>query len=202
MEEFESQTEHVEEELHHHAHHGERWVAGVALTAALLAGLAAVTALLSGHYANDAMLDRMVASDQWSYYQAKSIKATIVESGMAAAEAAGQPVRQQDRDTLARYEREQKEIKAEAEEKEAASRAHFRRHTTLSYGVTFSQVAIAVSAISVLVKRKAFWFVGIALGAIGVGLLVAGLLQSPAGAGGAGGSPAEPHGNPAQASLA
>ena len=201
MEEFESQTEHVEEDLHHHAHHGERWVAGVALTAALLAGLAAVTALLSGHYANDAMLDRMVASDQWSFYQAKSIKATVVESRVAAAEAAGQPERQQDRETLARYEREQKEIKAEAEEKEAGSRALFRRHTTLSYGVTFSQVAIAVSAISVLVKRKAFWFVGIALGAAGVGFLVAGLLQSPPSPAAGGTAPAG-HGGAAQAGRA
>jgi hypothetical protein len=187
MEEFESQTERVEEDLHHHAHHAhperEGWISGVALTAALLAALAAVTALLSGHDANEAILERMKASDNWNYYQAKSIKSSVVESRIDAREAASAEggraaARPQDRETLARYEKEQQKIKADAEEEEQSSTTHFARHVTLSYGVTLFQVAIAVSAISALTKRKAFWFVGMGLGAVGVVFLVLGVVPA------------------------
>ena len=37
------------------------------------------------------------------------------------------------------------------------------------------QVAIAVGAISVLTKRREFWFVSLVFGAIGVGFLIWGL---------------------------
>ena len=36
--------------------------------------LAAIAALLAGHAANEALLEQIKASDQWSYYQSKSIK--------------------------------------------------------------------------------------------------------------------------------
>ena len=36
------------------------------------------------------------------------------------------------------------------------------------------QIAIAISAISALTRRKAFWFVAIAFGAVGLGLLLVG----------------------------
>ena len=41
------------------------------------------------------------------------------------------------------------------------------------------QVAIAIGAISVLTKRRGFWFVALAFGAFGVGFLVWGLILQP-----------------------
>ena len=46
----------------------------IALTTALIAALAAVTGYLAGERADEALVDQIHASDQWSYYQAKSIK--------------------------------------------------------------------------------------------------------------------------------
>jgi hypothetical protein len=46
----------------------------------------------------------------------------------------------------------------------------------LSLGVTMFQVAIAVGAISVLTRRRNFWFASLAFGAVGVGFLGYGLL--------------------------
>jgi hypothetical protein len=44
------------------------------LSTAILAVSAAIAGLLSGQHVNEAMMNQMKASDQWNYYQAKSIK--------------------------------------------------------------------------------------------------------------------------------
>src|ERR1700730_10305729 len=89
MEEAEVPLEHLHEEIHHQAEHGSApWISGVALSTAILAVLAAITGLLSGMHANEAMMDQIRASDQWAFYQAKSIKAAVLEAKTTLAEAA------------------------------------------------------------------------------------------------------------------
>ena len=180
--------EHAHEEMVHHAHEsGEPWIMGVALTAVLLAVLAAITALLGEEYADEAMHAQIKSSDRWSHYQAKSIKSEIVANRMVAIEALEKSVRdavraqlkrygkeQDEINQLKRYEREQKEIKEQAEELEAESQADLVHHGWLGRGVTMFQIAIAISAISVLTRRKAFWFVAIGFGAAGLVLLLIG----------------------------
>jgi hypothetical protein len=78
MERPEVPLEQSQEDIAHHAHHAtEKWILGVALTAAFLAVLAAITSLMAEHHANEAMLDQIRSSDKWSFYQAKSIKANL-----------------------------------------------------------------------------------------------------------------------------
>src|SRR6267378_4777806 len=67
----------------------------IALTTALLAGFGAVAALRAGGTVNEALVLKTEAgrlqaeaSDQWAYYQAKGIKASVQEAARAAWEAA------------------------------------------------------------------------------------------------------------------
>ncbi len=167
--------EHAHEEMIHHAHEsGDPWIMGVALTAALLAVLAAVTALLGEEYADEAMHAQIKSSDQWSYYQAKSIKSAIVANRIATFEALGKPVSDAVRAQRKRYEKEEDEIKEKAKELEAEAQVDLAHHAWLGRGVTMFQIAIAISAISVLTRRKAFWLVAIAFGIVGLVLLVIG----------------------------
>ena len=147
---------------------------GVALTAALLAVLAAITALLGEEYADEAMHAQIKSSDQWSYYQAKSIKSAIVANRIATFEALGKPVSDAVRAQRKRYEKEEDEIKEKAKELEAEAQVDLAHHAWLGRGVTMFQIAIAISAISVLTRRKAFWLVAIAFGIVGLVLLVIG----------------------------
>jgi TolB-like protein len=83
MEEAEIPLEHLHERVHRSAEHsGEKWISWVALSTAVLAVLAAISALLSGKHANEAMMSQIEASDQWNYYQAKSIKAAVLDAKM------------------------------------------------------------------------------------------------------------------------
>jgi hypothetical protein len=177
MERAEVPLEQSQEEIVHHAHQAkEKWVMGVALTAALLAVLAAITAMLAEHHANEAMLDQIRSSDKWSFYQAKSIKANLFAMKVELLKALDKPVDKKDLSKVEEYRTGQETVKEEAEEKEWASEAHLRRHTILSRSVTLFQVGIAVAAISVLIKRKSFWFASLVFGVVGVVQLLWGIL--------------------------
>ena len=168
--------EQAQETIEHHAHEAtESWVMGVALTAAILAALAAVTALYAEHFATEAMLEQIQASDTWSEFQANSIKEKIIETK---AELLAILKQEPDPDDAAKgveYRQRKLELKQKAEEKEGESTRHLRAHVPLSRGLTLFQVGIAIGAISVLTKRRALWFVSIALGFIGTGFLIWGL---------------------------
>jgi hypothetical protein len=142
----------------------------VALSTAILAVLAAISGLLAGMYANEAMMSQIQASDQWGYYQAKSIKAAILEAKTTLASDATD----RDKEKAAKYQEEQAEIKREAEHKEAEARASFHRHEIFARSVTMFQIAIAIAAISALTKKRRYWFVSLVFGLIGVFFLVLG----------------------------
>src|SRR5205814_9524142 len=135
----------------------------VALSSALLALLAAIAGLLSGRHVNEPMMDQIEASDQWSFYQAKSIKASVLDAKMSLAGAPDE-LDQSKRD---RYEKEQEEIKSEAEHKEAAAKSNFHKHEVFARGVTMFQIAIAIAAISALTRKRRFWIVSLLFGAAG-----------------------------------
>jgi hypothetical protein len=174
MEEAEVPLENLHEEIHHRAEHGgERWISWVALSTAILAVLAAIAGLLSGMHVNEAMMSQIESSDQWSYYQAKSIKASVLDAKIALANAPNEADAQK-RD---RYEKEQEEIKAEAELKQTEAKSHFHQHEILARGVTMFQIAIAIAAISALTKKQRFWIVSMLFGIAGCVFLALGLLH-------------------------
>jgi hypothetical protein len=173
MEEAEVPLEHLHEEIHHHAEHGgPPWISWVALSTAILAVLAAIAGLLSGKHANEAMMSQIKSSDQWLYYQAKSIKAAILEAKTTLASEATD----KDKEKAAQYQKEQVDIKREAEEKEAEAQSNFHQHEIFARGVTMFQIAIAIAAISALTKKRSFWFVSMVFGLAGAVFLTLGLM--------------------------
>jgi len=155
MEEQEVGTEHLHEIIHEHAGHAS-WAEKVALTTALFAVFAAISSLLSTHASDHAILLKVEASDQWNYYQAKGIKSMLTK----------------DPSEVTRYKEEQEKIREGAEQHETQSEHYVRVHEFFSYAVTALQVATAIGAIGVLVKKRYLWGVSLGLGAIGVGLLI------------------------------
>jgi hypothetical protein len=82
-----------------------------------------------------------------------------------------------DEKKVRQYSTEQEEIKNEAQQAQGKSAAHIRSHNILARGVTFFQISIAIGAISVLTKRKSFWFVGLFGAVIGTWFLVEGIVR-------------------------
>ncbi len=176
-EEIEVPTEHLQETLKEHAEEQPvRWIGKAALSSALIAVAAAIAALLAGHDANEAMLEQMQATDQWAFYQAKGIKSAVLDSRIQLLEAMGKPVPDGDRQKLATYDAQQRAIEDSGHELERDSAKHMRQHSVLARSVTIFQIAIAMAAIAVLVRRRSLWFTSMAFGLAGAWFLMRGVL--------------------------
>lgn len=140
----------------------------VAISTALIAVFAALTALMAGHHSNEALIEQIKASDQWAYYQAKGIKAEIKSLGVI--------MSKNDTADVNRYKREGEEIKKIAEEHQQESARHLDKHIVLARAVTLFQIAIAISAIAILTRKKFLWYSGMGLALGGVVLFLLGVL--------------------------
>jgi hypothetical protein len=182
MEEIEVPTEHLHEEIQESAEEKrEKWTLYLALSTAFMAVLAAVGGLMAGHHANEALVERVKASDQWNFYQAKNLKEEIavgtdkILQAVTAGKPGSAPIEDHAKD-IARYEKEKADIRKTAEEDELASEAHLEKHVPLSRAVTAFQIAIAISAIAILTRRKLLWYVSLLLTAAGVFFLILGFM--------------------------
>jgi hypothetical protein len=178
MSEIEVPTEHLHETIHEKAHEShDRWSMKIALSTAIIAVLAAITGLLAEHKSNEALINQIKASDQWAYYQAKGIKYEVVEgTAELLAAQSGKEVSSERVQKAIKYKKEQAEIKAHAEEFQAESDSNLKRHGNLSLGITLFQIAIAISAIAILTRKRFLWYIAIVFSACGLIYLLLGML--------------------------
>src|SRR5207237_8503598 len=119
---------------------------GVALSTAILAVSAASAGLLSGKHANEAMMKQIESADQWAFYQAKGIKAVVLDVKVSLTDS----ISDTDREKAAKYSEEQSEIQKEARAKEGEAKTNFHQHEVFASGVNLLQIAIAVVDLSAL----------------------------------------------------
>jgi hypothetical protein len=187
----------IEEELQEHAEHAKNPLEKkVAATMAILAAVLAVVSVL-GHLATtEEILNQQKASDQWSYYQAKTIrryeseiardllselKAGPAKTGSAPAKAAsgkdeaGVAPAAERRVTdytknVERYSKEGEEIQGEAKKLEEESHLKGNQALRFHLGEVFVEVGIVLASLSILTKRKGFWLAAMAGGVVGVAI--------------------------------
>ena len=181
MSEIEDYSENIREHSNEHAHHilnegKEKWVLYVALTTAIIAVLAAITGLLASDHADEAMLSQIKSSDQWAFYEAKSIKSETLNSSNKILIALGKTPAAKDTLKIRENKLEQAKIMKEAQDFKKESDDRLIRHRILAKGVTLFQIAISIGAISIVTKRKGLWYGSIAFAAIGIFFLVQGLM--------------------------
>ena len=132
-------------------------------------------------YKNEAAIQKTSAANQWNYYQAKSNKQNLAELSITLTSGETQEKYRQE---VARYKDEKAEIKVEAEKLEAQAKAadakselEMHVHERWALATTLLQIAIAMSAITLL-TRKRWLLVGVyGAAAIGVGVGVMGYLH-------------------------
>lgn len=186
VEEQLKQVEEAMEEIKHHEEEERSWLSYISLSTAIIAILTALAGLYESQVTsqtilakNDAVLLQSQASDQWAFYQAKSLKGHIYKVNSEL-----YPQKADDfKNKVDKYEKEQAQIMADAkkleelrEAKNHESEHFYHKHHTLSFAITFLQISIAIASISALTRNKKFWLVSLGLGTIGLGILINAIL--------------------------
>lgn len=167
------------------------WLNYLALTTVIFAVCATLSTFKGAGYSSHSVISQAQSSDQWAFYQAKSIKSelhtverTLLQSELAAlppgASAAQRDAYQSRIDTdskkIARYEHEKDQIKQQAQALEAQRDDAQRHGRPFGLAVIFLQVAILICSIAGLFKQRTIWFVALPVGAIGMLYFVDGFL--------------------------
>jgi hypothetical protein len=179
LEELENR-EHVEH-AEQAAHGGGKLIAWVSLTIAILAVLSALVGSLetmaSGRalgQKNEALLAQIRASDQWNFYQAKSLKKHIyiVGAGQGGPNAGKYAaVAKADAADEAKIQADARRFEDERDARLKASDAAEGQHHILTIAVTLMHMAIAISTVAIITGKRWPWLASLALG--GVGAVVA-----------------------------
>ncbi len=178
---MESPTEHFEhvEHAEHVAQEGNRFLSLVAITIAVLAVVAATVGSLESVETaatiaskNESVLYQNKATDQWSFFQAKSIKknlyeiASITNPDKVDAFAAG--VKKND-DESREIQKKARELEKKVDENAEQSERHEQRHHVLTVAVTMLHISIAIATVSIITRGQRWpWYGALALGVAGV----------------------------------
>ena len=164
-------------ELHERAEeaHQHPSLVPVTFTMALLAVLVATVSLLGHRTHTEELLLQNQSSDRWAQYQAKSIRRHTYElfqdlldvSTVRDPEAA-RKVRERYAREVERYRDDQKEIDAEARELEAETTRARRQADLFDLCEVFLEVALVITSLTLLTRRRQFWLAGMAIAAAGV----------------------------------
>jgi hypothetical protein len=161
----------------------QNWLNFLALTTVVLAVGATMSTLNVGKFSNRSILMQTQASNQWAYYQAKSIKGYLYELQKEKLETdlkimantAPKAVLEDYEKRLAsynakinKYESEKSEIMNEARRLEQQRDKVALHSQSFGMAVILLQLAILLSSMATLMKKKALWATGLALGSAGV----------------------------------
>ena len=159
------------------------WLNYLALTTVIFAVGATLSTFKGGGYSTKSVISQAQASDQWAYYQAKGIKGNLYDiererlqfeldslpvSASPAQREHYQAQLKKVGDKAARYATERKDIEKEARRLEAERDAAQRQGKPFGVAVIFLQVAILISSIAGLFKRKLIWLAALPVGLLGL----------------------------------
>ena len=159
-----------------HEEHGDNpLVLPVSVTISILAVLGAVATLMGHRAATEELLLQAKATDQWAYYQAKDIRwhemqsnADLLSSLASADKEKTETMREKYVKAAEKYEADKDEISAEAKKLETERDLYGHREDRFDTGEVLLEIALVICSMTLLTKRKLFWFAGIAIGALGV----------------------------------
>ena len=161
----------------------ENWLNYLALITVILAVCATLSTFKGAGFSTRSVLSQTQAANQWAYYQAKSIKGYLYEIQKEGLELEFKKNKARGVKALAgeyekkialytqkikKYDEEKAEISNTAKSMESIRDEAQKHSQVFGLAVIFLQIAILLSSIAALMKKKAIWFIGVATGTIGI----------------------------------
>lgn len=161
----------------------EAWLNYLALTTVIFAVCATLSTFKGGGFSTKSVISQAQASDEWAYYQAKSIKSYIYQMQTEKLELdlmGLQPTTIQKlsivyndkikdyKNKIEKYEKEKSETQAKAKQLESVRDEAQTHSKAFGMAVIYLQIAILLSSIAGLLKKKLVWLGGTMTGLVGL----------------------------------
>lgn len=161
----------------------ETWLNYLALTTVILAVCATLSTFKGGGFSTRSVMSQSQASDQWAYFQSKGIKAYMYQMQLDRLEvelrgmqkSASKEMRDgyshmidDYKKRVEKYEKEKAEIETKARELEKIRDESQLHSKAFGMAVIYLQIAILLSSIAGLLKKKPVWYGGLATGVVGL----------------------------------
>lgn len=170
----------------------EKWLNYLALATVILAVCATLSTFKGGGFSTRSVLAQTHASDLWSFYQAKSIKMYIYDIQKEKFELELKEKRaklplplvleyenkiQDYAQKIKKYAEEKTVIEKDAKEQERIRDESKKHAQEFGMAVIFLQIAILLSSVAALLKKKPVWIVGLLSGIVGIFYFVNGFIM-------------------------
>jgi hypothetical protein len=161
----------------------EPWLNYLALATVILAVCATLSTFKGGGYSTRSVMSQSQASDQWAFFQAKSIKSYMYQMQKenlelklldlnrgAAKETVNNYLSKIDdyKKKIEKYDQDKTEIQDKAKQLESVRDEAQKHSQAFGMAIIFLQIAILLSSIAALLKKKLVWYGGLATGVVGL----------------------------------
>jgi hypothetical protein len=165
----------------HEGHGGDPQVLPVSITISIMAVLVAAVTLLGHRAHTEELLRQNQASDRWAQYQAKSVRLHETQGfsdlvGIVASmdKQRGEALREKYIKEVEHYQSDKEDISKEARDLETERDLAGRKADRFDGGEAFIEIGLVICSITLLTKRKTFWFGGMLIGAAGICIALTG----------------------------
>ena len=172
----------AELEIHHEGHENDPLGKTVGVLAAILAVMLAVVTIESHRTHTAAIMHKSTANDDWSYYQANSIKLHNVELGegllsvLDAKGDAADKLRAKYADQKKKYSDQKDAQQEKAQKSDETAEADEHRALRYDFGEGLLEIGLVLSSLYFISHKKMFPVMGVMAGLIGAWIAVTGLL--------------------------
>jgi len=164
---------------HSEAH--KKWVDQVALTSLLLGLIAVIGATFASRTAEDAIFERTSEIIEITRNDTRRLEVNLTLVEMHLLEAAGLEAPEGHTERLEHLEEQIREVESEAASEEVVIERNFAAHGVFSIGVALVSVSISFCGIALISTRRRLWHIGLVVGLVGTGYVVAGFVTMCAG---------------------
>jgi len=167
----------------HHGGEDDPLVFSVSITISIMAVVLAAVTLMGHRTHTEELLRQGQSSDKWSQYQAKSIRlheahgfSDMARLGAPANKEVGEELKAKYGKEVEHYESDKEDVSKEAKDLEADRDLAGRKADRFDGGEGFLEIGLVICSITMLTKRKLFWFGGMLVGAVGIAVALTGFL--------------------------
>lgn len=176
-------TEGIELPEIHHEQAEDPLVLRVSLTVSIMAVFLATVSLLSHRAHTESLRFETRAASRWTQYQAKSIRlhetrgfSDVISLVAPLNKETGEKLKDKYAKEVEHYEGDKEDVANEAKKLEDERDLAGNRADRFDAGAEFLAIGLVICSITLLTKRRGFWFGGMLIGALGVAVAATGYL--------------------------